>query len=152
MCFVLLSFCANAKNKKENKMKTTYKLIFATPLLAVTMGACRTVYYPNTVSAVYDNKKIIVKNDANEERMIDCSKKTKENAQLSQDLPYFKEGDQVQLKPIRASQDNYVGHRVFSIADYELVYPLDTIQIRKDMEIIAKQKAEHIRIDTVSQR
>ena len=131
-------------------MKTQYKLIFATPLLALTMGACRTVYYPNTVTAVYDNNKLLVKNEANEERLVDCSNKTKETAQLMQDLPYFKEGDQIKLKPIQKSQDDYKGHRVFSTKDYEVLYLLDTIQIRKDMEFIAKQKVEHTRIDTIS--
>ena len=123
-------------------MKVKYKLMFAAPVLAFTMGACRATYQ-NTVKAVYSDKKILVENTSGEERLIDCSKKTKESAQLWKDMPYFKEGDTIQLKPVRALRDNYNGRRVFSTLDYQVLYPQDTMQIRRDIELIAKEKAAH---------
>ena len=124
-------------------MKTSYKIAFVTPFLVITMGACRT--YINTVTNVFDGKKILVENTEGEERMIDCSKKTAQTEQLLKDIPYFEKGDQIKLRQIRAFGANYEGHRVFTTEDYKVIYPLDTIQIRKDQEIIAKEKAAHVR-------
>ena len=124
-------------------MKISYKTVFVTPFLVLTMGACRT--YLNTVTNVFDGKKILVENTEGEERMIDCSKKTAQTEQLLKDIPYFEKGDQIKLRQIRAFGANYEGHRVFTTEDYKVIYPLDTIQIRKDQEIIAKEKAAHVR-------
>ena len=93
-------------------MKVKYKLIFAVPLVALTMGACKT--YMTTVVAVYDNNKILVKDEANDERLIDCSKKGGKNQQVSQDLPYFANGDQLKIKQRNPLKNyNYDGRRVF---------------------------------------
>ena len=124
-------------------MKTSYKIAFVTPLLAITMGACKT--YINTVTNVFDGKKILVENADGEERLIDCSKKTSQTEQLLKDIPYFKKGDQIKLKQAKLGHVNYDGRRVFTTEDYKVIYPLDTIQIRKDQEIIAKEKATHVR-------
>lgn len=124
-------------------MKISYKTVFVTPFLVLTMGACRT--YLNTVTNVFDGKKILLENAEGEERMIDCSKKTSQTDQLLKDIPYFEIGDQIKLRQIRAFGANYDGHRVFTTEDYKVIYPRDTIQIRKDQEIIAKEKAAHTR-------
>ena len=124
-------------------MKVKYKLIFIVPAMALTMGACKT--YLNTVTNVFDGKKILMENAEGEERMIDCSKKTQQTEQLLKDIPYFRKGDQIKLKQAKVFGNNYDGRRVFTTEDYKVVYPLDTIQIRKDQEIIAKEKAAHAR-------
>ena len=124
-------------------MKVKYKLIFIVPAMALTMGACKT--YINTVTNVFDGKKILMENAEGEERMIDCSKKTAQTDQLLKDIPYFRKGDQIKLKQTKVFGNNYDGRRVFTTEDYKVVYPLDTIQIRKDQEIIAKEKATHVR-------
>lgn len=124
-------------------MKVKYKLIFIVPAMALTMGACKT--YLNTVTNVFDGKKILMENAEGEERMIDCSKKTAQTDQLLKDIPYFRKGDQIKLKQTKVFGNNYDGRRVFTTEDYKVVYPLDTIQIRKDQEIIAKEKATHVR-------
>lgn len=124
-------------------MKISYKTVFVTPFLVLTMGACKT--YLNTVTNVFDGKKILMENAEGEERMIDCSKKTSQTDQLLKDIPYFEIGDQIKLRQIRAFGANYDGHRVFTTEDYKVIYPRDTIQIRKDQEIIAKEKAAHTR-------
>lgn len=124
-------------------MKVKYKLIFIVPAMALTMGACKT--YLNTVTNVFDGKKILMENAEGEERMIDCSKKTAQTEQLLKDIPYFRKGDQIKLKQAKVFGNNYDGRRVFTTEDYKVVYPLDTIQIRKDQEIIAKEKATHVR-------
>ncbi|MBQ3785133.1 MAG: hypothetical protein II843_01920 [Alphaproteobacteria bacterium] len=124
-------------------MKVKYKLIFIVPAMALTMGACKT--YINTVTNVFDGKKILMENAEGEERMIDCSKKTAQTEQLLKDIPYFRKGDQIKLKQAKVFGNNYDGRRVFTTEDYKVVYPLDTIQIRKDQEIIAKEKATHVR-------
>lgn len=124
-------------------MKASYKIAFVTPLLAITMVACKT--YINTVTNVYDGKKILMENAEGEERMIDCSKKTAQTEQLLKDIPYFHYGDQIKLKQAKLFKNNYEGRRVFTTEDYKVIYPQDTIQIRKDQEIIAKEKAAHVR-------
>lgn len=124
-------------------MKVKYKLMFFVPAMALTMGACKT--YLNTVTNVFDGKKILMENAEGEERMIDCSKKTAQTEQLLKDIPYFRKGDQIKLKQAKVFGNNYDGRRVFTTEDYKVVYPLDTIQIRKDQEIIAKEKATHVR-------
>ena len=124
-------------------MKVKYKLIFIVPAMAFTMGACKT--YLNTVTNVFDGKKILMENAEGEERMIDCSKKTAQTEQLLKDIPYFRKGDQIKLKQAKVFGNNYDGRRVFTTEDYKVVYPLDTIQIRKDQEIIAKEKTAHVR-------
>lgn len=124
-------------------MKVKYKLMFFVPAMALTMGACKT--YINTVTNVFDGKKILMENAEGEERMIDCSKKTAQTDQLLKDIPYFRKGDQIKLKQAKVFGNNYDGRRVFTTEDYKVVYPLDTIQIRKDQEIIAKEKATHVR-------
>ena len=124
-------------------MKVKYKLIFIVPAMALTMGACKT--YLNTVTNVFDGKKILMENAEGDERMIDCSKKTAQTEQLLKDIPYFRKGDQIKLKQTKVFGNNYDGRRVFTTEDYKVVYPLDTIQIRKDQEIIAKEKATHVR-------
>ena len=124
-------------------MKISYKTVFVTPFLVLTMGACKT--FTNTVTDVFDGKKILLENAEGEERMIDCSKKTSQTDQLLKDIPYFEIGDQIKLRQIRAFGANYDGHRVFTTEDYKVIYPRDTIQIRKDQEIIAKEKAVHTR-------
>ncbi|MFQ6696219.1 MAG: hypothetical protein ACLRFP_02740 [Alphaproteobacteria bacterium] len=124
-------------------MKISYKIAFVTPLLAITMVACKT--YINTVTNVYDGKKILMENAEGEERMIDCSKKTTQTEQLLKDIPYFHYGDQIKLKQAKLFKNNYNGRRVFTTEDYKVIYPQDTIQIRKDQEIIAKEKAAHVR-------
>ena len=124
-------------------MKVKYKLIFIVPAMALTMGACKT--YLNTVTNVFDGKKILMENAEGDERMIDCSKKTAQTEQLLKDIPYFRKGDQIKLKQTKVFGNNYEGHRVFTTEDYKVIYPQDTIQIRKDQEIIAKEKAAHAR-------
>ena len=124
-------------------MKVKYKLIFIVPAMALTMGACKT--YLNTVTNVFDGKKILMENAEGDERMIDCSKKTAQTEQLLKDIPYFRKGDQIKLKQTKVFGNNYDGRRVFTTEDYKVVYPLDTIQIRKDQEIIAKEKTAHVR-------
>lgn len=124
-------------------MKVKYKLMFFVPAMALTMGACKT--YLNTVTNVFDGKKILMENAEGEERMIDCSKKTAQTEQLLKDIPYFRKGDQIKLKQAKVFGNNYDGRRVFTTEYYKVVYPLDTIQIRKDQEIIAKEKATHVR-------
>lgn len=117
--------------------------MFFVPAMALTMGACKT--YLNTVTNVFDGKKILMENAEGEERMIDCSKKTAQTEQLLKDIPYFRKGDQIKLKQAKVFGNNYDGRRVFTTEYYKVVYPLDTIQIRKDQEIIAKEKATHVR-------
>lgn len=124
-------------------MKTSYKIVLFIPFVVVTIVACKT--YTNTVTNVYDGKKILMENAEGEERMIDCSKKTAQTEQLLKDIPYFLPGDQIKLKQTKLFGNNYAGRRVFSTEDYKVIYPLDTIQIRKDQEIIAKEKASHTR-------
>ena len=124
-------------------MEVKYSLIFIVAAMALTMGACKT--YLNTVTNVFDGKKILMENAEGEERMIDCSKKTQQTEQLLKDIPYFRKGDQIKLKQAKVFGNNYDGRRVFTTEDYKVVYPLDTIQIRKDQEIIAKEKATHAR-------
>lgn len=124
-------------------MKVKYKLMFFVPAMALTMGACKT--YINTVTNVFDGKKILMENAEGEERMIDCSKKTAQTEQLLKDIPYFRKGDQIKLKQAKVFGNNYDGRRVFTTEDYKVIYPQDTIQIRKDQEIIAKEKATHVR-------
>ena len=124
-------------------MKVKYKLIVFVPFMALTMEACRT--YTNTVVDVFDNKKILVENAEGEERLIDCSKKNKQTEQLLKDIPYFHFGDQIKFKQAKIGRDNYDGRRVFTTEDYKVIYPRDTIQIRKDQEIIAKEKRSHNR-------
>ena len=124
-------------------MKVQYKIAFVAPLMALTMGGCKT--YMNTVKDVYDDRKILLENAEGEERLIDCSKKTAQTEQLLKDIPYFLVGDQIKLKQLKPFGDNYAGRRVFTTEDYKVIYPLDTIQIRKDQEIIAKEKVSHSR-------
>ena len=124
-------------------MKVKYKLMFFVPAMALTMGACKT--YINTVTNVFDGKKILMENAEGEERMIDCSKKTAQTEQLLKDIPYFRKGDQIKLKQAKVFGNNYDGRRVFTTEDFKVIYPQDTIQIRKDQEIIAKEKATHVR-------
>ena len=102
------------------------------------MGACKT--YMATVVAVYDNNKILVKDGNNNELLIDCSKKGSNNQQLIQDIPYFAPKDEIgltQKNPLKAY--NYDGRRVFG-DDSNVKYNKDSIQIRKDREIIYKVK------------
>ena len=118
------------------------KILMFVPFVVV--SGCKS--YVNTVSDVYDGKKILVVNNEGEERLIDCSKKNSKNEQLLKDIPYFKAGDQIELKQAKLLGDNYAGRRVFTTEDYKVVYPADTIQIRKDREIIQKEKAAHTQI------
>ena len=119
-------------------MKKNLKIMFLIPLTAMTMAACKT--YINTVVAVYDKNKILVKDENNDERLIDCSKKTTKNQQLLQDIPYFMPGDQIKVKQRNMFDNyNYDGRRVFG-DDSNVKYNADTIQIRKDREIIYNVK------------
>ncbi|MBR0212526.1 MAG: hypothetical protein IJQ55_02870 [Alphaproteobacteria bacterium] len=105
---------------------------------AFTMGACKT--YMTTVVAVYDNNKILVKDGNNNELLIDCSKKGSNNQQLIQDIPYFAPKDEVGLTQKNPLKNyNYDGRRVFG-DDSNVKYNKDSIQIRKDREIIQKVK------------
>ena len=117
------------------------KLLYLAVSSAFVMGACKA--YLVTVEAIYENNKILVKDEANDERLIDCSKKTDNNKNLLQDIPYFKKGDQVKLKKKNVFSDyNYDGRRVFG-DDSSVKYNTDTIQIRKDREVIANVKARN---------
>ena len=103
-----------------------------------TMGACKT--YQTTVVAVYDNNKILVKDGNNNELLIDCSKKGSNNQQLIQDIPYFAPKDEIGLTQKNPLKNyNYDGRRVFG-DDSNVKYNKDSIQIRKDREIIYKVK------------
>ena len=103
-----------------------------------TMGACKT--YQTTVVAVYDNNKILVKDGNNNELLIDCSKKGSNNQQLIQDIPYFAPKDEIGLTQKNPLKNyNYDGRRVFG-DDSNVKYNKDSIQIRKDREIIQKVK------------
>ena len=105
---------------------------------AFTMDACKT--YQTTVVAVYDNNKILVKDGNNNELLIDCSKKGSNNQQLIQDIPYFAPKDEVGLTQKNPLKNyNYDGRRVFG-DDSNVKYNKDSIQIRKDREIIQKVK------------
>ena len=105
---------------------------------AFTMDACKT--YMTTVVAVYDNNKILVKDGNNNELLIDCSKKGSNNQQLIQDIPYFAPKDEIGLTQKNPLKNyNYEGRRVFG-DDSNVKYNKDSIQIRKDREIIQKVK------------
>ena len=102
------------------------------------MGACKT--YMTTVVAVYDDNKILVKDGNNNELLIDCSKKGNDNQQLKQDIPYFAPKDEIGLTQKNPLKNyNYDGRRVFG-DDSNVKYNKDSIQIRKDREIIQKVK------------
>ena len=104
------------------------------------MDACKT--YVNTVTGVYDKKKILIENTEGEERLIDCSKKTKQTEQLLKDIPYFEIGDAVKVK--QSLGKNYKNHWVLTTKDCEVLYQADTIQKRKDQEYIAKVKEKAV--------
>ena len=114
------------------------KILGVTVLAAWTMGACKT--YMTTAVAVYDDNKILVKDGNNNELLIDCSKKGNDNQQLKQDIPYFAPKDEIGLTQKNPLKNyNYDGRRVFG-DDSNVKYNKDSIQIRKDREIIYKVK------------
>lgn len=76
----------------------------------------------------------------NEERLVDCSKKSAKHPDLSKDLPYFHEGDEVKFTPGKGY--TYKGFRAYNLTDSKLKYNRDSIQIRKDKEKIEKFKAD----------
>lgn len=104
------------------------------------MDACKT--YVNTVTGVYDKKKILIENTEGEERLIDCSKKTKQTEQLLKDIPYFEIGDKIELK--QSVGKKYANHWVLTTKDCKVLYQIDTIQKRKDQEYIAKVKEKAV--------
>ena len=119
-------------------MKTSYKIFLMTPVISLTMAACKA--YENTVVMVNKNKVLMVDKKTSEERLLDCSKKTADMPNLISDLPYFREGDVVKFKPGKSY--TYDGFRAFKIEDSQFEYNKDTIQIRKDKELIEKFKRE----------
>ena len=128
------------KNIDVKNLVNNAKILGLSIASVLVMAACKT--YITTVVAVYDNNKILVKDESNDERLIDCSKKTNNNQQLLQDIPYFVAGDQLQIKQKNPFYNyNYDGRRVFG-DDSNIKYNADTIQIRKDREIIANVKAK----------
>ena len=128
------------KNIDVKNLVNNAKILGLSIASVLVMAACKT--YITTVVAVYDNNKILVKDESNDERLIDCSKKTNNNQQLLQDIPYFVAGDQLQIKQKNPFYNyNYDGRRVFG-DDSNIKYNTDTIQIRKDREIIANVKAK----------
>nr|MBQ0091193.1 hypothetical protein [Candidatus Enterousia merdequi] len=120
-------------------MAINTKHIILVPLFGLTMNACKPVFYANTFVSTHD-KKVLVKDDTNEERLVDCTKGAQNAKQLISDLPYFKEGDPIKLQTVQ----RYEGFRVFKIDETVLEYNHDTIQIRKDREIIEKYKNDTI--------
>ncbi|MBR3510826.1 MAG: hypothetical protein IKN73_02085 [Alphaproteobacteria bacterium] len=120
------------------QIKAQYKVLLLTPFIALVMNACKA--YENTVIMVSHNKVLLKDNSTNEERLLDCSKKSAKYPNLISDLPYFKEGDAVKFKP--GKKYTYEGFRAYSIQDSELQYNPDSIQIRKDKKLIDAFKAK----------
>ena len=131
------------KNMYVNNLINNTKVFGLAMFTVFIMDSCKT--YINTVTGVFDGRKILLENAEGEERMIDCSKKTPQTDQLLKDIPYFEIGDQIKLRQKKVSSASYDGHRVFTTEDYKVIYPHDTIQIRKDQEVIAKEKSSHSR-------
>lgn len=120
------------------KSKLNYKSLIIVPFIAVTMTACKT--YTNIVVMVKGNKVLMKDSETNEERLVDCSKKSAKYPDLSKDLPYFHEGDEVKFTPGKGY--TYEGFRAYDLTDSKFKYNKDSIQIRKDMEKIEKFKAD----------
>ena len=127
------------KNNMDVKSLINNAKVLGLAVISVfVMGACKT--YMTTVVAVYDNNKILVKDGNNNELLIDCSKKGSNNQQLIQDIPYFAPKDEIGLTQKNPLKNyNYDGRRVFG-DDSNVKYNKDSIQIRKDREIIYKVK------------
>lgn len=124
-------------------MKTQYKILALTPLFALTMNACKATFYANTFVTTHSNKVLLKDSSTDEERLIDCTKGGQDTKQLLSDLPYFKEGDPVKIQTVQ----RYDGFRVFKIEETVMEYNHDTIQIRKDKEVI-----EAFKNDTTHQK
>ena len=121
-------------------MKTQHKILFVAPLVALTMSACKT-FYANTFVTTHSKKVLLKDSSTEEERLIDCTKGNSQDVkQLISDLPYFKEGDPIKVK----TTQRYDGFRVFKIDEAVLKYNHDTIQIRKDKEVIEAFKKDSI--------
>ena len=118
-------------------MKTQHKILILAPLCALTMNACKT-FYANTFVATHSKKVLLKDASTEEERLIDCTKSNQDTKQLLSDLPYFKEGDPVKVQTVQ----RYDGFRVFKIDETILEYNHDTIQIRKDKEVIEAFKRD----------
>ena len=115
------------------------KVLAVAALAAMTLSACKASYM-NTFVQTANRKMLLKDGETGEERLIDYSKTTNDTKQLLSDLPYFKEGDPIKVKPNK----RYDGFRVFNAAEAEIEYNRDTIQIRKDKAVIAdwKQKSK----------
>ncbi len=129
--------------KKNFDIKTLFSLktLPVALLFALTMSACQTLH-KNTVVMVKGNKVLIKDNETNDERLIDCTKKSSKHPNLQADLPYFHKEDPVEFKPAKGY--TYEGFRAYPLEGSELKYNEDTIQIRKDREKIAAFKADTI--------
>ena len=110
------------------------KVLVVAVVSSLSLSACK-VYYENTFVSTKDNKMLVTDNETGEERLIDCAK-SKDSKQLLSDLPYFKAGDPVKVRPAK----RYNGFRVFSGTEAAVKYNADTIQIRKDKEVIQNWK------------
>ena len=107
------------------------KVLLLVPVFGVATNACRTTN-ANTFVQTYEKSKVLLKDAVSgEERMIDCAP----DSRIVSDLPYFKEGD-----PVTVNAINYDKHRFFTVGKTILTYNPDSIQIRKDQEMINKVK------------
>ena len=133
--------------KKNFDLKTLsyLKTVPVALLIALAISACQTLH-KNTVVMVKNNKVLIKDAETNDERLIDCTKKSNKHPNLQADLPYFHKEDPVEFKPAKGY--TYDGFRAYFIDGSEFKYNPDTIQIRKDREKIAAFKADttqHVR-------
>ena len=117
-------------------MKTKYKVLLIAPLFGLTMNSCKALYTTTFVKA-YNNKVLVKYPDTNEEYLLDFSK-SQDYKQLLSDLPYFIEGDPIDIK---TTKKLFSGNRILKADDLQSVtYEADTMRVRNHKQQIENTK------------
>ena len=131
------------KNLNFRMFVNNAKILFVTVVTTFTMGACKT--YTNTVVAVYDNEKILVKNKAEKNaqdiyRLIDWSEGKEE---VKETIPFLLPGDPVTMQK-KASLDPKVSMKPY---DYEhtRVFDANNTKIGLPEEILKQRMQDSLR-------
>lgn len=143
------------KNKKKEKnmkqIKAQYKVLFLVPFVAVVMNACKAKEF--VVQEVINNKVFLTEGESVDEIMVDCSKKNSKTPNIQKDFEYFHKGDPFKFKPGKGY--NFKGHKVFygQTPGTYIWYNQDSIQIRKDIELMQRVKAQRtVVLDSLNTR
>lgn len=134
---MFLVYNNNTTTKKGLKMKLNYKVLALAPLFGLTMNSCKTLYTTNFVKA-YNNKVLVKYPDTNEEYLLDCSKSNQDIKQMLSDLPYFIEGDPIQIE---TTKKHFNRNRILKAEDLKSIsYEADTMRVRNHKQQIEALK------------